>query len=253
MSSHQQDILTISQENLLDTLQQVHGIDPTSAQIDLATAQLVNKRNIDSISAIFTDTMYREMVDFKATINGTGAKGVEEMLKRKNEMMAASLEREYENGDGVYSWNISGFYFMPYVTGVMPNYYKKVTAAHPDLFSASTSTNINARDSKFGDMAVNLAKACIQTLAFENRSFFIELCYGTVLPSYYAQDTIDKKSLDVAYNDYLSRISAPLVKRSAELTSKNICAFNNFKINNLVQYLRDQDKQMYQDVYSTPF
>lgn len=106
-----------------------------------------------------------------------------------------------------------------------------VTNARPDLFSAPVSVNINARDSVHGDSAIVLAQACADTLAFENRGFFIELCKGAVIPSFYTPVAGPTKvNFDFKYDEFLNFKKAPEVKKSAVLTSQNICAYNNFRI-----------------------
>lgn len=37
------------------------------------------------------------------------------------------------------------------------------------------------------------------------------------------------------------------IRQSPELTGKNICAMNEFSIRNIVQWLKDQDQEMYGD------
>ena len=101
---------------------------------------------------------------------------------------------------------------------------------------------------------------CAQTLAFENRGAFADVCKGTVLRSYYSgMDNKDgnNSNLDLRYDDYVTPASITPYARGKNPvkakgtshfdTGQNICAYNDFSLRNLVQWLKDQDKEMYQD------
>jgi hypothetical protein len=239
MSAHQQDILLITQKNMLEKLTEVHGINPATADLDLASAQMVNKRNLESIEQLFTDSIYRMMVEMKAVVMGTGLAGVSKMLNEK-------LEKDKSN----YR---SALKYMPQML-TNPGQYASaylmagfaVKQAHPDLYSDPAPNRIIGQDTRFGAYQTMLAKICTQSLAFEHRATFIDLCKGSVLKSYYSKAGV--KGLDVKYDEHVTSSNAWAVKRNKTLTSKNICAFNQFSINNLVQMLKDQDKELYEDI-----
>jgi hypothetical protein len=116
----------------------------------------------------------------------------------------------------------------------------------PDLYQAPTNANhIIGRDDKFGSFARMQGMFCAQTLSFERRSQYFDLCQGTSVKSFYS----NKPELDLQYNNYLpdNSYSASKIKASPDLTGKNICAMNDFSIRNIVQWLKDQDEQVYGD------
>ena len=80
MSPYQQDLLIITQKNLLDKLTEVHGLNPTSSAIDLARAQVINKRNINAIEETFGDSIYRMILEMKAIATGKGTTEIQKAL-----------------------------------------------------------------------------------------------------------------------------------------------------------------------------
>ncbi len=83
MTPYQQDIMIINQKNLLEKLTEVHGLNPTRAQQDLAAAQMINKRNIEAIESVFSDSFYRMIAKVKAVADGKGDAGFQATLNKK--------------------------------------------------------------------------------------------------------------------------------------------------------------------------
>jgi hypothetical protein len=238
MSPYQQDLLIITQKNLLDKLTEVHGLNPTSAQIDLARAQVINKQNLNAIEQIFSDSMYRMILEMKAIASGKGSAEIRKQLdKRFNAQRTIARKTSWYMptpfGGGLIAWLTSGF---------------QVRSDHPDLYDGrdpnkGVTSKIDDTGKSFGQMQ---AMFCAQTLAFENRGIYADLCAGTKMNTFY-QNAGDK--LDFRYDDFINKATpSSKINKSAVLTGKNICAFNNFAIKNLVQWLRDQDSEMYEDM-----
>ena len=241
MTPYQQDILTITQKHLLDKLIEVHGINPTNAQMDLANAQVVNKRNLEAVEELFSDSMYRMILDVKSVADGKDENAVQDQLRKKFEkekqstrkFMAFMPSPTMPLGSNLIGWLFAG---------------TAVRNAHPDLYKNHTNTRaIKGVDDKFGSFSQVQAKFCAQTLAFENRGFFRDICQGTSIKSYYSTNET-KTQLDLRYDDYLPPGSNNnVIRKNGVQTSNNICAYNNFQMKNLVQWLKDQDAEIYDD------
>jgi hypothetical protein len=240
MTSYQQDILTITQQHLLDKLISVHGVNPTNSEQDLHQAQVINLRNLRVFEEVFGDTLYRMIAEMKAVADGRGQAGLQSTLDKKLKAERETARRAFLYMPAVFPYpgtNLLGWF----VAG------PTVRTRHRDLFA----TNNNPRkvwggDDKFGSFAQVQAKFCAQSLAFENRSFYRDICQNTVVKSFYS--TGPGSSLDLRYNDHLSdKIPSSKIRQSAALTSKNICAINTFNTRNLVQWMKDQDSEMLQD------
>lgn len=244
MTAHQKDIMLIQQKNLMEKLIEVHGLNPVTADQDLASAQMVNKRNLESIEQLFSDNIYRMLAEIKAVATGTGAAGLQRMLNQKLEQQKdiyrSSLKYNpyYVTDPGKYAsaWLLAGW---------------GIKEAHPDLYSDPVSNKIMGGDTKFGSYQTVLAKICTQTLAFEHRADFVDLCQGTVLKSYYSKAGV--KGLEVIYDHHINKSAANAIRKNKAFTSKNICAFNNFNIRNLVHMLKDQDKSMYNEIVAEEY
>ncbi len=241
MTPYQQDLMIINQKNLLEKLTEVHGLNPTRAQQDLAAAQMINKRNIESIEEVFGDSFYRMIANVKAVVDGKGDAGFESTMNKRFQRDKSALNKTLNKytmpmaimnpGTVIVNWLFSGF--------ILKN-------AKPDLYQAPKNGNhIMGRDDKYGSFARMQAMFCAQTLSFERRSQFYELCKNTSLKSFY----LDKPELNLNYNSYLpnNTVAANKIRASSDLTGKNICAMNNYSIKNIVQWLKDQDQEVYGD------
>jgi len=238
MTPYQQDLLVMNQKNLLQMLMDVHGLNPTRAQQDLAAAQMVNKRNIETIEEVFGDSLFRMIANVKAVVDGKGDAGFQatidaRMVKDKrayNSFMNTPAMFIISPGAVLTNWLFSGWF---------------VRQGSPDLYQAPKNNNhIMGRDDKFGSFSRMQGMFCSQTLAFERRGQFYDLCHGTSVKSFYQ----NKPELDLNYDSFLpSASAASRVRASSDLTGKSICAVNDFSIKNIVQWLRDQDKEVYAD------
>jgi hypothetical protein len=239
MTPYQQDLMVINQKNLLEKLTEVHGLNPTRAQQDLAAAQMINKRNIEAVEEVFGDSLYRMIANVKAVVDGNGDAGFQAIMNKKLDKDKAALQKAMFSMPMLTlspSYAISNWLFSGWI----------VKSSKPDLYQAPKNGNhIMGRDDKYGSFARMQAMFCAQTLSFERRSMFYDLCKGTSLKSFY----LNKPELNLDYKTYLPNNStAPTkIRASADLTGKNICAMNDFSIRNIVQWLKDQDQEVYSD------
>ena len=239
MTPYQQDLMVINQKNLLEKLTEVHGLNPTRAQQDLAAAQMINKRNIEAVEEVFGDSLYRMIANVKAVVDGNGDAGFQAIMNKKLQKDKAAFQKatftlpmlSLSPGFAITNWLFSGWI---------------VKSSKPDLYQSPKNGNhIMGRDDKYGSFARMQAMFCAQTLSFERRSMFYDLCKGTSLKSFY----LNKPELNLDYKTYMpNNLTAPaIIRASADLTGKNICAMNDFSIRNIVQWLKDQDQEVYND------
>ncbi len=120
-----------------------------------------------------------------------------------------------------------------------------IRSANPDLYSGTKNSRaVMGRDDSFGSFARMQATFCAQTLAFEGRGMFYDICHGTTVKSFY----LNKPELDLRYKDYLpTQDYSSKVSASSKLTGKGICAMTDFSTRNIVQWLKDQDQELYSD------
>lgn len=240
MSAHQNDILVITQKHLLDKLIEVHGINPTSAQNDLSRAQVINKRNIESLEEVFKESMYKMIIGLKGVAEGKGPNFSQKFLDEKFKKDRAVMRKValytglgmLSPGVGIYGWLTAGI---------------RVKQQYPDLYKEPSNPNkVTGTDDKFGSFAQFQAMLCAQTLAFEDRAFFFDVCNKTVVKSFYSGKTTGP--LDLAYNKYMpSKEYSSKIKASPTLGSNAVCALQKYQTRNLVKWLKDQDAEMYQD------
>jgi len=241
MTPYQQDLMVINQKNLLQNLTEVHGLNPTRAQQDLASAQMINKRNIEAIEEVFSSSLYRMIGSVKAVVDGKGDAGFQATMDAKLANDKKALREISANMNSPLTLLQPSMAITTWLFGGMI-----LRSSDPDLYQAPKNNNhIMGRDDSHGSFARMQAMFCAQTLSFERRSMFYDLCKGTTLLSYYK----NKPELNLNYHDYLpNNFNAPKqVSGSSELTEKNICAMNDFSIRNIVQWLKDQDQEVYGD------
>jgi hypothetical protein len=244
MTEYQNDLLVITQKHLMEKLTEVHQLNPTSASIDLAKAQVVNRRNIEAMEEIFKDSLFKMILQVKAVANGGGEAAIraqldkkyQQEIKAKNDaawFMAQYSPMGFGLGGLVYNWFTSGMH---------------TKSEHPDLFDEPNNPRkVTGIDDKFGSFAQFQAQLCAQTLAFEDRGYFFELCNGSVMKSYYSGKT-EKSKLDLRYNDYMKSAAAgSTIRKSPTLISNNICALHHFSTRNMVKWMKDQDAEVYQE------
>lgn len=239
VTAAQAPLLKIAQDHLVEKMVEVNGLNPTSSANDLMIAQVVNVRNLYSVEEVFSDTMYVVLEELNEIAHGRSAdsNAMATIVRKKYAMDRASLRSLYSRslisqinpfGNWI-GWLRAGY---------------EVKKAHPDLYTVpSDSASISGLDTPRKDFAGFRALLCAQTLAFEGRARFMELCDGAVLKGFYSPK--DKTTeLDLAYHSYLpSAAAAWAIKVSPLKAAAAKCALNNYNIRNWVQFLEDRDRR----------
>jgi hypothetical protein len=245
MTSHQRELLVITQEHLLEKLIEAHGVNPTSAKQDLVNAQVINKRNLESIEEVFADTMYNVIEELNQIAHGKPASPevlkqlAAERFRRDRAARRASVPFFMVPGGapvpmtgwkGFLDWFIPG---------------RRLKAEHPDLYVRADNANrvTSGRDDEFGSFSQLWSRLCAQTLSFEKRAKYVDVCQGAVVKSYYAGKN-EHSPLDLTYNDYLNKKAAAAIAADPVKVARRTCAVNDFNIRNLVRYLEDRDNRL---------
>jgi len=240
LSEDQSQLMKIAQEHLLEKMIDVHGLNPTSAQNDLANAQVVNVRNLQGVEEVFSDTMYVMLEELNQIAKGKPTDAA---------AMAALMQKRYEADKERYRKQNSSlsFYYLPWEP------YQKMVEwffagtiiknKSPDLYQQPfNDKRVTSGDTPFGDFARFRAQICAQTLAFESRTRFLPLCQGAVLKSFYSEPA-QITSLDLPYDSYLPRVTFnSQITADPYKSAKAKCALNDYNIRNWVRLLEDRDR-----------
>jgi hypothetical protein len=244
MSAYQRELLVITQEHLLEKLIEAHGVNPTSAKMDLVNAQVVNKRNLESIEEIFSDTMFNVLEELNQIAHGRPASAqalkmlADERFRRDRAVKRAAVP--YMMFPGSFPVPLTGW--KGFLDWIVPG--RRLKQDHPDLYVRAENGNrvSSGKDDEFGSFTQLWSRLCGQTLAFENRAKFIELCKGSVVKSYYSGKK-EHSPLDLTYDDYLNSSAAKAIAADPVKVARRTCAVNDFNIRNLVRYLEDRDQR----------
>jgi hypothetical protein len=241
LSKYETDLLQESGRNLVDLLVQVHGLNPADTANDLSSAQVINKRNLESFETVFGSTMVSVIEELSLVAQGKSLSRWKlnwTMLKRLGRD-AFKDDYAYEDRPGWMTfWSTLGF------TGlgagpVAPMIYRR--HVYPERYAWRSAAGMpmiyTKADTEEGDFKRLRDKLCIQTLAFERRSLFAQegLCKGVVLESVY-KNAANDFPLNMSYDAYTNpqMLTGPV-------RGNGICAFRDFGRRNLVFWLtRDQ-------------
>ena len=227
MTQYTKSLMIINQNHLLEKLVEVHGVNPTDSAEDLSQAQHINQRNIETLEDVFGDTLYRMIISVRSIAEGKG----EEWAKDK--LNARAMQ---ETDGGI---NLMTFFTAP---GAILDY--EWTKYHnPDLYGSMGVTASRVKhDDKHQSYHRIVGKICAQSLAFESRAKFADICHDTKMNSWYGE-----KQLDFNYEDYVPHNPRELLKLAgdSDFYGKYVCAYNRFQIRNIVNYLNAQSQETF--------
>lgn len=228
-------ILLESGNEMLFRLLSSTGHNPTLMKNDLASAQVVNKRNLETLEQVFSDSLYPVIEQLGLIADGQQLPN--SLLNMK------TMTRLYRDtyGDQGYFGSWAGFWAFtlggPLTYEVLPWTRRMM---HPELypFHVSTEPAVRGADDEFGSFDQFKAKLCIQTLSFENRKKFEPICKGAILRSAFDLNKAGKNSemarmgLNVHYDNYMKE---PF--KSWPVRGESICAFQDYSRRNLVYWM----------------
>ncbi len=228
-------ILLESGNEMLFRLLSSTGHNPTVMKNDLASAQIVNKRNLEALEQLFSDSLYPVIDELGLIADG--------QQPPNSFLNIRTMSRLYKDtwGDQGYFGSWAGFWAFslggPTTYGVIP-WTRRLM--HPELypFHVSTQPAVRGADDEFGSFDQFKSKLCIQTLSFENRKKFAPLCKGAILRSAFDLNKVGRNSemaqmrLNVHYDGYMQE---PF--RSWPVRGESICAFQDYSRRNLVYWM----------------
>ncbi len=235
MGKWENQILLESGNEMLYRLLSATGHNPTLMKNDLATAQVVNKRNLEALEQLFSDSLYPVIEELGLIADG--------QQPSNNFLNARTLSRLYKDtwGDQGYFGSWQGFWAFAIggatTYNVLPWTRRMM---HPELypFQVSTQPAVRGADDEFGSFDQFKSKLCMQTLSFENRAKFEPLCKGAILRSAFDLNKVGRNSemakmgLNIHYNSYMNE---PL--KSWPVRGESICAFQDYSRRNLVYWM----------------
>ncbi len=241
MSRYEEDVLKVSGKDLLNRILQINNTNPTMAMNDLAAAQVVNKRNLRDIEQLFKDSLYPVIQELDGIVKGYNPKDLGRQMKNAGETFRDSFRHAsngvtnpFQLGLGyLWAW---GQTFDTHRRQILPSARSFLFSAYFPMWNFSGHTKAFARaDDEFGSYDQFRAKLCTQTLAFEDRKYFAQVCKGSTLKSAFdiaGTPKAAKFELDVPYDRYLNDNT-----RFNPVKSDSICAFQNYARRNLVYWM----------------
>jgi hypothetical protein len=238
LDRHRRDILAITQDNLLNKLALVHGVNPTLNSGDLDGAQLINKRNLETLEQIFSDSLYLAIEELNE-VSHARSTSPEALKKLTAERFMRDREerrrQELAKGGvrGLYGWLMAG----PRLKTEHPDFY--VTHWDPNRVSSSRDDESNSFDKI-------RARFCALSLAFEGRARYVPICKGAIMTSFYRPEKVPPSGfwLDLPYDAYLPNAAYDAkIKADPVKTRKRICALQDFYMRNWVQALQVTERR----------
>ncbi len=252
LEGYDRQFLLVSGKDLLETLKSAHFTNRTDIASDLSSAQEMNLTNIEVIDGMFFNNFYNTILMYNLRISGK-----EISNSTVNKMFAENIFDEANFNPGTQTDHP----VIMKALGILGPLGKALgesvlnTDKHPIHFSANPYI-MNTGDTTEGDFKRRRDTFCLQSLAFVRRGRFDlkmngkpGLCHNVKLMSdYWGEIPDDKKSLfgnlNVSYDEILA---ATKVKDPVQVKKANdqaICAFRNFRRNNMVYFLtKDVDQR----------
>lgn len=196
MSQAQEELLLSMGKDIIARLSRYFSDDPVVQRLDVSQATPIAEANLKATEQIFAPVLKRSIEELNCKLKG-GA-------------VCYGLKAKYGYNVGEKSFWKGLFEQMTFQTAL--KYFQKPTSD-----SASDETI--------------LAKLCTQTLAFESRKNFYELCKGTSLVSEFrAKDGSD--ALNLKYDDAYHKVEQILAgggkTRLTDAKQAGVCAFRTY-------------------------
>lgn len=195
---------------IVNTLSNIFAEDPVVQSLDIAQAMEVQKANLKSTEGLFAKVVFNQIMDINCRLYGGRFCNI-----AKNSDIDPATDRYPESTNSLLAgaWNKDG------VVAQFLNYISpKATDDDPSLQQLR-------------------AKLCAQSLAFETRDSFRELCKGARLISEYSGDK-DPQNLNMNYDQNLATLkqleASGSVQWKTDKRNAGVCAFRNYMRRNYV-------------------
>ena len=238
MTEYQRDLMIIAGKNLIDRIGAVQQINPNDAQLDLSSAQVINKRNIDAVEELFADQFVGAIAEIKDVAEGRS----DDKFGITRGSVYRIFESSVKNSNGTSASLLLPNLFTIWtpVFQIMTSEYWKHKERYPMyLFN---STRVKSEEDVYKSFDHFRSRLCIQALAFQNQDPFLQVCDGAVLEPVISDSAADKQKLSVVYSGnsifgqkvYTSISPRKLIIKGRE---SNICAYRNFRSKNYAYWM----------------
>jgi hypothetical protein len=253
MTEYQRELMIIAGKNLIDRISAVNQMNPSDVKLDLSSAQVVNKRNLDAVEELFSDQLVGAIAEIKDVAEGRAddkfgiAKGslyriFEEKVQRKTGIWERLILP-----NPIIRWT-------PTYQILTSDYFRHKERYPLYLFSPN---RVKSEEDVYGSFGYFRSRLCIQALAFHNQVPFFPVCDGAKLEPVVTDSAKDKAKLTVHYSqnsvygrpDYAKNAPIDLIRKGRE---RNICAYRNFRSKNyaywMVKNFGDEIQALKQDM-----
>lgn len=243
MTPYQKQLLQITQDQLIERMTQLYGVDPVAKKDDLMGAHVINVRNLGAVEDIFKDSVYMMLEELNEVVHGRSA---DPETMRKVTAARFAKERDIYRAThmvpNVGPMAPAGNVLLNLWTYFSAGHYVK--KGHEDLYIRPKSpTSVGSQEDENGSFAQFRGRICAQTLAFQDRERFTALCKGAVVKSFYSEKG-EHSPLDLAYDEYMKPGYNKVIMKDPLLVRKRVCAVNDYSIRNWVRFLETRDRRM---------
>lgn len=236
VSSYEKELMVEAGNELLYRLLSLTGNNPTQVKNDLETALVINKRNLHTVESLFKDSVKNIIgqLTFITEQRGAQIPTFGETYQQYKKQAISEKKNFFANSWG-YIWAFSSSLGenATYLPWARSSIHSKTYQYKPKNEAAFESG-----DDEFGSFQQLKAKYCVQTLAFEDRKYFYDLCRGTILRAAFDKDETEEAAprdeipLDLAYSSYANPKTM-----GKPVNGDSICAFQSYGRRNLVYWL----------------
>lgn len=230
LTDRQSQLLYTLGSDIVTRLSAYFGTDPVLQRTDLSSAKIVQITNLQTVESMFGRVMYQQILKLNCDLKGGVACQIQKRIQNSNfdpmkdafgvQQIAFELQAEAKH---------QSILRLGFVRGLQANWY------HDNMKPMEDSTAHHQL----------LAKLCLQTLAFQARDIFTDLCQGTSLVSEFSQ--IDGRSdLDMSYDSMLKNIHQILNAKSEghldQARNVGVCALRSyFRKNHVFEMHKDYE------------
>jgi len=237
MTPYQAQLLKITQDQLIERMTQLYGVNPVSTKDDLAGAHVINDRNLGAVEEIFSDSIYMMLEELNEVVHGrpANAAALKNLTRKRFEK-----EREVYRASALSTMSFPGMLPQSLYRWFMAG--RDAKKDRPDLYIRPTNPNsVSSTEDGNGSYAQFRGRLCAQTLAFQGRERFTTLCKGAVVKSFYSAKG-EHSQLDLTYDDYMRPGYNKAIMSDPLKIKKRVCAVNDYGIRNWVRFLEERDR-----------
>jgi hypothetical protein len=228
-------------------------MNPSDVKLDLSSAQVINKRNLDAVEELFSDQLVGAIAEIKDVAEGRA----DDKFGITRGSLYRIFEEKVQRKTGIWERLILPNPIIRWTLGyqILTSDYFRHKERYPlYLFSPN---RVKSEEDVYGSFAYFRSRLCIQALAFHNQVPFFSVCNGAKLEPVVTDSETDKAKLTVHYSmnsiygraDYTKGVPIDLIRKGRE---RNICAYRNFRSKNyaywMVKNFGDEVQSLKQDM-----